>query len=349
MGHTEMLECRLSETGASYEEIAEIKAACDRAASLTRQLLAFGRRQIREPVVVDVNQLLAGLGKMLRRLLGEHITLEVVACPHPALVRFEMGQIEQIIMTLAVRAREAMPAGGAFTIAVDAPVPGSPNGEAIPPSEGWTEVRVIDTGSGIPADAQARIFEPFCSGKPQSWEEGLGLAAAHEMIRQSGGRIVVSSVPGEGTTFRISLPCVTPEDVSLVPTIREPQPLRGTETILLAEDEDAVRDLVRVGLSRLGYRVLDAPDGALAMERAAIHGGPIDLLMTDMVMPGMSGRELADRLVALHPQAKVIYMSGYPDETLGDQGVWKRGEVFLQKPFTPEAVARAVRRAFTGR
>lgn len=352
MGYAEMLEARLAETAASSEEIAEIKAACDRAASLTRQLLAFGRRQVRDLVVVDLNRVVVGLEKMLRRLLGAQIDLAIVPYPAPTLVRFEFGYFEQIMMTLAVRAREAMPAGGAFTIAIADHAPWPAAAEVPPPSdggEGWAEVRVTDTGLGIDADAQTRIFEPFSSGRPQPWEAGLGLAVVHEMIRQSGGRIRVHSAPGEGTTFTMALPRVAPDDASLIPTPRQLQSARGTETVLLAEDEEGVRDLVRVGLTRLGYRVIEAPDGATALGRAAMHGGSIDLLITDLVMPGMSGRELADRLVALYPEAKVVYMSGYSDDFLGDQGVYGRGSVFLQKPFTPEAVARTVRQIFDGR
>ncbi|RPI09069.1 MAG: PAS domain S-box protein [Zetaproteobacteria bacterium] len=348
MGHAEMLEYRLAETGTSSDEISEVKAACDRAASLTRQLLAFGGRQLRELTIVDVNRVVTALPKMLRRLLGDGIALDVVPSSHPALVRFEMGQIERILMTLAMRARASMPDGGRLAIAVDAAPPPSPTGEAPGTSRGWIEVRVTDSGAAIGEECRARIFEPFAFGWRQSWEEGLGLASAHEMIRHCGGRIDASGGTDGGSTFTISLPCVTPEHAEPAPSGRDAQTLRGTETILVAEDEDAVRDLVRVGLARLGYLVLDAPDGTAAMERAVCHSGPIDLLITDMVMPGMSGRELADRLVALQPRMKVIYMSGYPDAAHGEPAAGKPRDVFLRKPFTPEAVARIVRRALTG-
>ena len=348
IGHAEMLEYRLAETRTSFEEIAEIKAACDRATALTRQLLAFGGRQLRETTIVDVNRIVAALPKMLRRLLGDGIALEVAPSSHPALVRFEVGQIERILMTLAVRARASMPDGGTLAIVVDAAPSCSPTGEAVGASRGWIEVRVTDSGAAIGDECRARIFEPFASGYRSSWEEGLGLASAHEMIRQCGGRIVAGSGPDSGSTFTISLPCADPENAAPATSGRDAPTLRGTETILVAEDEDAVRDLVRVGLGRLGYLVLDAPDGAAAMERAVFHSGPIDVLLTDMVMPGMSGRELADRLVALQPRMKVIYMSGYPDAALGELGVGKHGDVFLHKPFTPESVARIVRQVLTG-
>jgi PAS domain S-box-containing protein len=344
MGHGEMLEYRLAETGTSSEEIAEIKAACDRAASLARQLLAFGGRQLREPTTVDVNRIVAGLPKMLRRLLGDDIALELAPAPGPALARFEIGQLERILMTLAMRARAGMPEGGRFAVAVEAPPPPSPAGVAPAVSPGWIEVRVTDSGVPMEDESRTRVFEPFAFGLRQSWEDGLGLASAHEAIRQCGGRIAVSAGPHGGTTFTIALARAEPESASPEPSAQSDPTLRGRETILVAEDEDAVRNLVRTSLGRLGYLVLDAPDGAAAMERAVFHSGPIDLLITDMVMPGMSGRELADRLVALHPRAKVIFMSGYPDAALDGLGADTHAGAFLRKPFGPDTVARAVRR-----
>jgi PAS domain S-box-containing protein len=348
MGHAEILEQRLSQTGGSSEEIAEIKGACDRAATLTRQLLAFGRRQVRDLMVVDANRAVLGLEKMLRRLLGEDIRVTIVPSPRPALVRFEFGQIEQIIMALAVRAREVMPAGGAFAVTLCDPESAPPDGDsASMPHEiaGGIVVRVADTGLSLDADAPERLFEPFHSSMLHPWEKGLALATAHAVVAQSGGHMSVRSVAGDGTVFTICLPPAAPDDTSAAATVREPRSLAGSETVLLAEDEDGVRELVGAGLTRLGYRVIDAPDGATALARAATHTGRIDLLITDVVMPGMSARELADRLLALHPTAKVIYMSGYPDAAIGDQGVPERGAVFLQKPFTPEALARTVREA----
>jgi PAS domain S-box-containing protein len=346
VGHAEMLEGRLSQTDRSCEELAEIKAACDRATGLTRQLLTFGRRQAREPVVVDANRVVFGLEKMLRRLLGEHVRLTLVPSPRPLLVQFQSAQLEQVIMALAIRAAETTPADGAFTVTVSGREVSAANGELDPKAAGtpgWTVIRVTDTTLELDADAQARVFEPFYLSKLQSCETGFALAAAQEMIRQSGGRIAVRSAPAEGTTFTIELPSILPDNASISGRRWEPRPVTGSETVLLAEDETVLRDVMGKVLRRLGYRVLDAPDGATAMERAALHQGRIDVLITDVVMPGMTANELTDRLLGLHPTAKVIYMSGYPDDAIAHHGVWERDAVFLQKPFTPEVLARTVR------
>ncbi|MBP1774986.1 MAG: domain S-box-containing protein [candidate division NC10 bacterium] len=346
MGHAEMLEHRLSQTGGSSEEITEIKGACDRAASLTRQLLAFGRRQVPDLVVLDANRAVLGLEKMLRRLLGEDIRVSLVPSPRPALVRFEVGQIEQIIMALAVRASEVMPSGGTFAVTVCGAETESLDDESAPvPQEiaGGVVLRVADSGFTLDRDALDQIFEPFSSSVRQPWESGLSLATAHALVSQCGGHISVRSAPGDGSEFAISLPRAAPDGASTVANVRDLRSLSGSETVLLADDEDGVRESVRAGLSRLGYRVIDAPDGATAMERAAAQTGRIHLLITDVVMPGMSARELAERMLALQPAIKVIYMSGYSDAAIGDHGVSERGAAFLRKPFTAEALARRVR------
>jgi len=346
MGHAEMLEQRLGRAEDTSEEIAEIKGACDRAAALTRQLLAFGRRQVRDLMVVDVNRAVVGLEKMLRRLLGEDIRVTIVPRPGPALVRFEVGQLEQIVMALAVRAREAMPGGGTFTVTVGdvESLPTNEDPASVPHAMvGGIVVRVADTGVVVDRDALDRIFEPFPTSACQPWESGFALATAHALAVQSGGHISVRSGPGDGTAFTISLPSAAPQEAPAAANVRQSKNLSGSETVLLAEDEDGVRELVRSGLSRLGYKVIDAPDGATALARAAAHAGRIDLLITDVVMPGMSARELTEKLLTLHPKAKVIYMSGYSDAAIEGQGAPGRGAVFLQKPFTPEALARGVR------
>lgn len=346
MGHAEMLEQRLGCAKASCDEIEEIKRACDRAAALTRQLLAFGRRQVRSLAVVDVNQALLGLEKMLRRLLGDNIRLAIVPWSRPALVRFEVGQLEQIIMALAVRARDAMPGGGAFTVSVGEAESARSSVETASVSPRMADtivVRVADSGVVLDRDDLERIFEPFSTTICQPWESGLALATAHALVTQSGGRIAVRSAPGDGTAFTISLPTATADVAAPTASGRRLGSLSGSETVLLAEDEAGVRELVRLGLVRLGYTVIDAPDGSTALERAATRGRGIDLLITDVVMPGMSARELAERLLTLHPKAKVMYMSGYSDAAIKDQVVPGQGVVFLQKPFTPEALARRVR------
>ncbi len=346
MGHAEMLEQRLCQARGVSDEIAEIREACGRAAALTRQLLAFGRRQRRDLTVVDVNQTVLDLEKMLRRLLTDDIRVAIVTNPQPALVRVEVGQIEQLVMALAVRAREVMPAGGTFTVAVgDAESTPSDGASASAPHgrTGKIALRVADTGFAVAGEALDRIFEPFTSSAHQPWESGLALATVYALIVQSGGDISVQSAPGRGTAFTVRLPAAASEDSPGAAEARAPRRLAGSETVLLAEDEEGVRDLVRRGLTRLGYRVIDAPDGATALERAATQPGRIDLLITDVVMPGMTARELADRLLAMHPAAKVVYMSGYSEGTIGDKDAPERGAPFLRKPFTMEALARRVR------
>lgn len=346
MGHAEILERRLTQTGGSPEEIVEIKAACDRAATLTRQLLAFGRRKVRDLTVLDANRAVLGLEKMLRRLLGEDIRVSLVPSPRAALVRFEVGQIEQIVMVLAARAREAMPSGGTFAVTVcDAESGASGVDSACLPCgpDGAIAVRVADTGLVVDKDTLERIFEPFSSSVLQPWESGLSLATASALVAQCGGRIFAQSAPGAGTVFTICLPPAVSDREITTSDLRGARSLSGTETVLLAEDEDSVRAAVRDGLTRLGYRVIDAADGATALERAAAQTGKIDLLVTDVVMPGLSARELAERLLVSHPGLKIIYMSGYSDAAIGDPDASSRGAVFLRKPFSAEALARRVR------
>lgn len=354
VGLTEILDSRLSQMGAEFEEVSELEATCTRAASFTRQLLVLGQREVSRPEVIDLNETLPRIEKILRRLVGNGVRVIVGRRVQPAMVRFPPGQLEEMILQMALRARDAMPSGGTFTVAL------SPKGSAPPESRstvasaettGWIEVRVSDTGPGTDPAATDRVPAGL-----QAWEATYTASQFKERLRRHGGRIVVSRDPDGGTTCALYLP-----EAADMPPQEEHDPQqwsvpsgagRGRDrehragTVLLAEDEPGVRELVRTGLTRLGYRVLDAPDGATAMETAAFDGGPIDLLITDVVMPGMTGQELADRVVALHPSARVIYMSGYPQETLGDPRLARRHSLFLQKPFTRERLARAVREAF---
>jgi len=352
VGNIEMLECRAVEAGEPHEEIAEMREACDRAAAVMRQLLVFGRRKVGRPVVVDVNQVVAGLAKMLRRLLGDDVVLTVVSSARPARTLFAVEQIEQILIALALRASDIMPGGGTVTITVcdpDGALPGSGMTSSSGPDARWVEIRVADSGVLLDADAQARVVEGSAIDGSPSWATGLSLAGICEMMQRSGGRVAVTSAGGQGTTFAIQLPLAMDEEHHADTDIPGLQGLSGSETVLVAEDEDAVRDLVRLGLSRFGYLVLDAPDGATALARAAAYGGPIDVLVTDVMMPGMDGHELAAHLLALHPTAKVIYMSGYPDETLVGERGSRSGAAFLRKPFTPEVVLRTVRTVLDAR
>jgi CheY-like chemotaxis protein len=346
MGHIEMLEARLGEAEGSNEEIVEIKAACDRAASLTRQLLAFDRRPRGELAVLDASRVVGGLEKMLRRLLGEDVELVVRPTSGPALVRFEVGKIEQILLDLAMRERELMPTGGRFTVTVCEPESQPSHGGMFTVAEdigNWTEVRVTGTGLGLDAECLAWCREAGGSETVPPGAAGLGLGAVQESIWRNGGRVTARRGPGEEMAVTIYLRRAAPDRAHASSHGLEPDHLSGCETVLLAEDEVAVRDLVRGGLSRLGYLVLDAPDGPTALDRAAFHDGPIDLLITDIAMPGMTGHELAERLLVLHPGAKIICMSGYPEEAVGSRGIRERGAIFLQKPFTSEVLARTLR------
>lgn len=321
------------------EEIDEIINAGQRAADLTRQLLAFSRRQILQPRVVDLNEVVLGMEKMLHRLLREDIQLSVIRSEARAAAYVDPGQMEQVIMNLAVNARDAMPSGGKLTLEL-AHVDVAPE-EAARHAGATTGPHVVlsvtDTGVGMDAATQARIFEPFFTTKEVGKGTGLGLSTVFGIVRQSAGAISVSSAPGNGTTFRIYLPAAV--DAVEHPQARaaEPIDLRGRETVLLVEDEDAVRQVARSVLERNGYRVLEAQNGGEALLIAEAEPR-IDLLVTDVVMPRVSGPQVAARLRALKPELKVLYVSGYTDNALA-----LRDEELLQKPLTPSALLTKVR------
>src|SRR5213592_1044324 len=315
------------------EELDIIRDAATRAKDLIRQLLAFSARQVLQPAAVDLNRLVRDVAKMLRRLIGEDIKLETLLAPELGAVRVDAGQMEQVLVNLAVNARDAMPEGGRLTIKTD-------NVDA-----GGSQVllHVSDSGVGMDEEVQAHMFEPFFTTKPRGKGSGLGLATVYGIVRQSGGHIAVDSAPGRGATFRIYLPRV---EAPLDPTDRPTPvtaPAAGSETILLVEDEHLVRLLARKVLERAGYRVLVAAGGAEALDLAERYAGTIHLLLTDVVMPGMNGRELIRRLAPLRPDLRVLYMSGYADEAVAQHGVLDPGTAFLQKPFTPGGLADKVR------
>jgi len=327
------------------EELDVIRDAATRARDLIRQLLAFSARQVLQPMVVDLNRLVKDIAKMLRRLIGEDIVLETALAPGLGAVRVDTGQIEQVLVNLAVNARDAMPQGGRLTIETGNV---EVDGTRAPPVQGvatgrYVRLQVSDNGAGMDVEVQAHLFEPFFTTKPRGKGTGLGLATVYGIVRQSGGHIGVESTPGRGATFRIYLPRV---DAPLDPT-GEPHPVAapaaGNETVVLAEDERLVRVLAQKVLERAGYRVLVAAGGAEALALAERNDGPIHLLLTDVVMPEMTGRELARRLTSLRPGLRVLYMSGYADEAVAQHGVLDPGTAFLQKPFTPEALAKKVR------
>jgi two-component system cell cycle sensor histidine kinase/response regulator CckA len=323
----------------------EIKAAALRAAGLTRQLLAFSRKQVLQPRVIDLNAVVTDISKMLRRLIGEHIELSTHARRHPALVKADRGQVEQVIMNLAVNARDAMPSGGRLRIETDIVAGAADNPADLPPGE-HVVLRISDTGTGMSAETRSRLFEPFFTTKEPGKGTGLGLATCYGIVKQSGGHITVDSEPGKGTTFRIYLPLATEPVAEPAAAPQSAEMPRGRETILLVEDEMVVRELAGMILEDLGYRVLSADHGEEALRLADQHGNePLPLLLTDVVMPIMGGREVAERLRAKHPGLKVIFSSGYTDDAIAEPGLPDSATWFLEKPYTPDALARKVREA----
>jgi PAS domain S-box-containing protein len=322
----------------------EIRNASSRAATLTRQLLAFSRQQVLAPRVLDLNAVVANIEKMLKRLIGEDVDLVTVLAENLWPVKGDPGQLEQVLLNLAVNARDAMPKGGTLTIeTANVEMDRSQAQRHFPISPGpYVLLAVSDTGIGMNAEIQARIFEPFFTTKEKGKGTGLGLATVYGIVKQSGGYIWVFSEVGKGATFKIYLPR-SDEDIESVARRDRTKAQQGTETLLLVEDEDAVRSLVRNVLQENGYNVLEAGGGEEALRVSEEYRGPIDLLVTDVVMPQMSGPELARCLANSHPQTKVLYISGYTDYAGLQLGGLDTGAGFLQKPFSPEALARKVR------
>jgi CheY-like chemotaxis protein len=322
----------------------EIRKAGKRAAELTRQLLLFSRQQAVEAKVLDLNELVGGMQKMLQRILGEDVKMTFRMQPSLGRVRADPGGLEQVLMNLVVNARDAMPTGGQLTLETANVVLDARYAEEHVGAHAGPHVMlaVTDTGIGMPRETQARIFEPFFTTKPKGQGTGLGLSTVFGIVQRSGGTVWVYSEPGSGTTFKIYLPRLDAA-VTAVQSIAAPSTLRGTETILLVEDEEQVRAVVRGILRRNGYDVLEAskPDEAILFcER---HPHPIHLLLTDVVMPNVSGPELARRLTRKRPTMKVLYMSGYTDDTVVRHGILDDEIPYLQKPITPQALSSKVR------
>ncbi|HEX5003779.1 MAG TPA: PAS domain S-box protein [Gemmatimonadales bacterium] len=346
---SELILLELGPSDPHREDLEEIKRSANRAAALTRQLLAYSRRQVLQPKVTDLNGVVANVDRMLRRLLGEQVTLAQSLEPALGRVRADRGQVEQILVNLAVNACDAMPDGGRLTIAT-ANVDGIP-GDAGPVVEGpYVTLSVSDTGVGMDEATRSRVFEPFFTTKSRGQGTGLGLATVYGIVRQSGGVIRVTSEPGAGSTFRIYLPRVDDEveaDTAELPLPKQVAVRGGAGTILLVEDEEAVRRLGKRILEQEGYAVLAAEHAADALAIASAHRGPIHLLVTDVVMPGRSGVELARDLQQLRPGIPVLFTSGYPETTRGRWQPTDGWGAFLQKPFTPSELVEAVRAATT--
>jgi two-component system cell cycle sensor histidine kinase/response regulator CckA len=327
------------------ENLEEVKKAGDRATSLTRQLLAFSRKQVLQPEVLNLDSVVTEMEKMLRRVIGENIDLRAVLEPKLGSVKADPGQIEQIVLNLVVNARDSMPAGGKVTIETDNVYLDEEYAKdhvGAQPGH-YVMLAVSDTGTGMDAETQARIFEPFFTTKELGKGTGLGLSTIYGIVKQSGGNIWVYSEVGQGTTFKIYLPRIDEEAQPYKRAVTAGDELRGAETILLVEDEESVRNLARQILATRGYQVLEAADGAAAVQLCENHQGAIDLLLTDVIMPAMSGRELAGKLQPQRPAMRVLFMSGYTDDAIVHHGVLEEGANFVQKPFAPEVLAMKVR------
>ncbi|MBI4542932.1 MAG: PAS domain S-box protein [Gemmatimonadetes bacterium] len=327
------------------EDVGEIRRASLRAADLTRQLLAFSRRQLLQPELLDLNTVVADMDKLLRRLIGEDVALRTVLAASLRAVRADPGQIEQVIANLSVNARDAMPRGGALTLEtanVEVGEAEAAERSALVPGE-YVKLVVSDTGSGMDVETRSHLFEPFFTTKRKGEGTGLGLATVYGIVKQSGGYVYVDSEPGRGTTVTIFLPAVAAATMPPAPRLPPAASHRGAETILVVEDEEAVRKLTRRLLEARGYTVLAAASGGEALSLVERYAGGIALLVSDVVMPGMSGPEVVQRVCALRPETKALLVSGYTDDAMIRHGVRDSGIAFLQKPFTPDALARKVR------
>ncbi|HEX9704732.1 MAG TPA: response regulator [Gemmatimonadales bacterium] len=344
-GYADLLAEELPEGSSARRDLEEIRKAAQRAATLTRQLLAFSRQQVLEPVVLSLNEMVREIDQMLRRMIGEDVALRLALPSELGNVRADPGQLEQVVMNLVVNARDAMPTGGRLLIE-------TANAEL---TEEYAELRqpvvpgryvmlaVSDTGIGMDAETRTRIFEPFFTTKEKGKGTGLGLSTVYGIVKQSGGYIWVYSESGIGTTFRIYLPRVDAPPDALAAPREVTGSVGGTETILLAEDDETLRQLARGLLEKLGYTVLATASADEAFARAREHQGPIHLLVSDVVMPGESGRQLARRLAVLRPETRVLYMSGYTDDAIVHHGMLEHGLNYLPKPFTPAVLAGTVR------
>ena len=350
LGYGEIVLEDLHREHPSHEMVSRIYQAGIRARELTRQLLAFSRKQLLEMHVVDMNSVVSGFDKLLRRVIGEDIELRLTLGDQAIFVKADTSQLEQVLMNLGVNARDAMPDGGTLTIEtniVDLDEHYAEQRPGVAPGT-YAMICVSDTGCGMDRDTMARIFEPFFTTKAKDKGTGLGLATSYGIIKQHGGNIWVYSEPGKGATFKIYLPLAAADGTLITAAVVEPDDVRGSGTILLAEDNEQVRDLANTILRRQGYTVIAAADGRAALAVMENYEGPLHLLLTDVVMPGMSGSDLSSRLTRQFPGLKVLYMSGYTENVISHCGVVNAGVNFIQKPFSGQSLTVKVRQVLTG-
>jgi two-component system cell cycle sensor histidine kinase/response regulator CckA len=348
IGYSEFLQERMETANPLRGSVEEILKAGNRAASLTRQLLAFSRQQVLDPKVLDLKVVVTDMEKLLRRLIGEDIELTTSLDPELGKVKADQGQLEQVVMNLAVNARDAMPQGGKLKIRVENTVLDQDYVRRYPypvqPGP-YVLLMVTDTGVGMDAETKARAFEPFFTTKEKGKGTGLGLSTVYGVVKQSGGYIDVESALGQGTTFKIFLPRVHEQARVERQHAEAPPKANGNEVILIAEDETSLRTLTSTTLELSGYKVLQAKDGLEALEVSRKYSGAIDLLLTDIVMPGMGGRALAEELGRERKDIRIVYMSGYTGQAVGSQGPVEPGSLYLHKPFTKQALMQKIREA----
>jgi CheY-like chemotaxis protein len=339
-GYSSLLKERLAgdETAVRYAD--EISKAGNRAAALTRQLLAFSRKQVIQPTILDLNSLLTETEKMLRRLIGEDVEINIVRGAGLGRVKADVGQVEQVVLNLAINARDAMPQGGKLTIEtgnaeLDETI-GTVHANAKPGR--YVMLSVSDTGCGMDRETLNHIFEPFFTTKGPTKGTGLGLSTVYAIVEKAGGYIWVYSEPGKGARFKVYLPLIEDAAQPLAAGPDQFAAPRGTETILLVEDEEQMRVLMRTCLERGGYTVLHVPHGEAAIQMVSQHDGPIHMLLTDVVMPGINGRELAQSLSLSRPEMKVLYISGYTADLVAERGILQPEVAVLEKPFTKDAL-----------
>jgi len=347
IGYTDILDMHLREDDPLRKTVEEIRKTGQRAAALTRQLLAFSRRQVLEPKVLDLNAVVTEIEKMLHRLIGENIELKTILAPSLGRLLADQGQIEQVILNLAVNGRDAMPKGGKLTIETANVVLDDTTIRHMPTAQpgDYVMLSVSDTGIGMDPQTRAKIFEPFFTTKEAGKGTGLGLATIYDVVKRSEGHIWVYSELGKGSVFKVYFPRVQASAPATAAEARRFQSGVGSETILVVEDDEALREVTRDLLVQSGYSVLQASSGEQALQVVERHRGLVHLLLADVVMPGMSGAALAAELTHSHPEMNVLYMSGYTDETIVRNGVLEPGIVLLEKPFTREALIGKVRDA----